>query len=107
MSKITQVVPDVTPMSAEPALPMVIERVAAILLGNAGDETTRKSALSQREMAMLSDASWEQVNNSLRYLHNKGAITIDRHRIIVREPSLRKIARLKGEIIPLETVRGG
>ena len=107
MSKITQEVPDATQMSEEPASLMVIERVAAILLGNAGDDTTQKSALSQREMALLSEASWEQVNKSLRYLHKKGAITIDRHRITVREPSLRKIARLKSKILPQETTRGG
>ena len=107
MRKIAKVVPDAKPVLKEPTLPTVIGRVAAILLGNAGDEITRKSALSQREMALLSEASWEQVNESLKYLHNKGAIRIDRHRIIVREPSLRKIAGLKADILSAETVRGG
>ena len=107
MSKITQAVSDTGPATEGPALMTTIERVAAILLGNAGNEITRKSALSQREMALLSETSWEQVNESLRYLHKKGAIRIDRHRIIVREPSLRKIARLKTNILPEEMVRGG
>ena len=92
MRKITRVVSDDTPTMEEPTLTTTIGRVAAILLGNASNETSRKSALSQREMAKLSETSWEQVNKSLRYLHMKGAIKIDRHRIIVREPSLRKIA---------------
>lgn len=107
MRNITQVVPDTTLILEEPTLPTVIGRVAAILLGNAGDETTRKPALSQREMALLSETSWEQVNKSLIYLHKKGAIKIDRHQIIVREPSLREIARLNNKILPEEMVRGG
>jgi hypothetical protein len=92
MSDMSQVTPDNIPAMENSSCQTVIGRVAAILLGNAGDETTRKSALSQREMASLSETTWEQVNKSLIYLHKKGAIRIDRHRIIVREPSLRKIA---------------
>jgi DNA-binding GntR family transcriptional regulator len=75
-----------------PSFQTVIGRVAAILLRNAGNDTDRKSSLSQREMAILLETSWDQVNKSLRYLHEKGAIRIDHHRIIIKEPSLRKIA---------------
>ena len=92
MKNMSQVMRDVPPATDGVSFRTIIGRVAAILLGNAGNDAARKSGLSQREMALLTETSWEQVNKSLRYLHEKGAIRIDRHRIIVREPSLRKIA---------------
>jgi DNA-binding GntR family transcriptional regulator len=92
MSDMSQVIPDDIPVMESQSFQTVIRRVAAILLSNAGNDTGQKPGLSQREMALLLETSWEQVNKSLRYLHKKGAIRIDRHRIIVREPSLRKIA---------------
>jgi len=86
------VIPDAIPVMKAPSFRTVIGRVAAILLGNAGNNAARKSGLSQREMALLTETSWEQVNKALRYLNEKGVIRIDRHRIIIKEPSLRKIA---------------
>ena len=88
----SQAVPGAIPPMEGPSFRTVIGRVATILLGNAGNNTTPKSGLSQREMAALTETSWEQVNKSLRYLHEEGAIRIDRHRITIKEPSLRKIA---------------
>ena len=92
MSDISQVIPDVIPIKENQSFRTVTGRIAAILLSNAANDTGRKPSLSQKEMALLLETSWEQVNKSLRYLHKKGAIRIERHRIIIKEPSLRKIA---------------
>lgn len=107
MRDMSQVIRDAIPATEGASFPTIIGRVAATLLGNAGDDTAGKSGLSQREMALLTETSWEQVNKSLKYLHEKGAIRIERHRITIKETSLRKIAGLNGKTLLEETVRGG
>jgi len=63
-----------------------------MLLEYARHGTTGIPGLSQREMAELLGTTWELVNESLRSLHEEGAIRIERHRIIIKEKSLQKIA---------------
>jgi DNA-binding transcriptional regulator YhcF (GntR family) len=81
-----------TPALERPSFQTVVGHIAAILLDYPGNCTAGKRCLSQREMASLIGTSWEQVNRSLKYLQKKGAIRIDRHRIIAQETLLRRIA---------------
>ena len=107
MRKMSQATTGAVPDTEGPHIRTVIGHVAAILLGNAGNNTAPKSGLSQREMALQIETSWEQVNTSLKYLHDEGAIRIDRHRITIIEPSLRKIAGLASGICQEKPTKGG
>lgn len=80
------------PVMEEPSFQTIVSHVAAILLGYKGNGTSGKRRLSQREMASLIGTSWEQINGSLRYLQEEGAIKIDHHRIIGKEALLQPIA---------------
>ena len=70
----------------------VIGRVAKILLENAGDGTGREPRLTQQEMAAMVGTAREVVGRSLKALEEEGAISLDRHRIIIRDKeALREI----------------
>jgi CRP-like cAMP-binding protein len=91
MSKISRVTYSFIPVIEEPP-EAVIERVAGVLLDYARDNTIGKPGLSQREIALKTGASWEQVHESLGYLQREGTIRIERSRIIIEEAKLRRIA---------------
>ena len=63
----------------------VISRVAKILLENSGDGTGPKTQLTQQEMAAIAGTAREVVGRSLKALEEKGAITLERHRIIIKD----------------------
>ncbi len=63
----------------------VIGRVAKILLENAGDGTGAGARLTQQEMAAMAGTAREVVGRSLKALEDKGAIRLDRHRIVIRD----------------------
>jgi DNA-binding GntR family transcriptional regulator len=66
--------------------------VARVLLERARDSTLGRPRLTQRDIAAVIGADWEMVHMSLRSLENEGAIRIERHRIIVNERSLQRMA---------------
>jgi CRP/FNR family transcriptional regulator len=63
----------------------VIGRVAKILLEHAGDGTGREPRLTQQEMAAMAGTAREVVGRSLKALEEAGAISLDHHRIIIRD----------------------
>jgi hypothetical protein len=66
--------------------------VARVLLEHAGDGTTERRWLTQRDIATITDTSWEMVHLSLKSLQDEGAIRIERHRLIINRDSLQKVA---------------
>lgn len=62
----------------------VIGRVAKILLENAGDGTGAGARLTQQDMAAMAGTAREVVGRSLKALEDRGAIRLDRHRIVIR-----------------------
>ena len=62
----------------------VIGRVARILLDYAAD-TAIGAMLTQREMAAMAGTAREVVSRSLKTLEEDGAISIDKHRIIIAD----------------------
>lgn len=71
----------------------VISRVARILLDYAVDSAAPKIRLTQRDMAAMAGTAREVVGRSLKTLVDGGAISIDRHRIIVTDrDALEKVA---------------
>jgi CRP-like cAMP-binding protein len=63
----------------------VIGRVAKILLENAGDGTGPRPQLTQQEMAAMAGTAREVVGRSLKALEERGAIRLERHRIIIKD----------------------
>ena len=63
----------------------VIGRVAKILLEYAGDGTGSTQRLTQQEMAALAGTAREVVARSLKALESKGALRMDRHRIVITD----------------------
>ncbi|RJQ37639.1 MAG: Crp/Fnr family transcriptional regulator [Dehalococcoidia bacterium] len=63
----------------------VTGRVARILLDYAADGGTGGRFLTQREMAAMAGTVREVVGRSLRDLADRGVITIDHHRIAIRD----------------------
>jgi len=63
----------------------VIGRVAKILFEHIGDEMGRGPRLTQQEMAAMAGTAREVVGRSLKALEEGGLITLDRHRIIIRD----------------------
>ena len=62
----------------------VLSRVAKLLLEHAGNRTgPERPRLTQQEMAAMVGTARELVGRSLRALEEKGAIRIDRHRIVL------------------------
>jgi hypothetical protein len=92
MNKITQRTRSSVPVMEGPSFREVVRLVAAILLGYAINDAAVTPRLSQREMASFIGTSWEQVNSSLKFLQKEGAISIDRHRLTIRETPLRIFA---------------
>ena len=76
-----------------PVEPGGIQRqLAGVLLQYAGIDKARRPGLSQREMAVILDTSWDMVNSSLKSLQAGGAIRIERHRMILNKEALERIA---------------
>jgi len=70
----------------------VISRVAKILFEHIRGETGRGPRLTQQEMAAMAGTAREVVGRSLKALEEKGAIKLDRHRIIItNKEALQKI----------------
>ena len=70
----------------------VIGRVAKILLEYAGDGTGPSPRLTQQEMAAMAGTAREMVGRSLKALEERGAIKLDRHRIMItNEKALKEI----------------
>ncbi len=73
----------------------VISRVARILLEHATRHAGEGGRLTQQEMAAMAGTAREVVGRSLKELAEQGVITLDRHRIIIRNAeALRKIAEV-------------
>ena len=69
----------------------VIGRVAKILLENSGDGSGPHPQLTQQEMAAMAGTAREVVGRSLKALEEKGAIRLERHRIVIKDKeALRK-----------------
>ncbi len=59
-------------------------RLAKLLLGRyAGEEATIGLLLTQQDMANIIGTSREVVNRALKTMEDKGAITLNRHRVVV------------------------
>jgi CRP/FNR family transcriptional regulator len=63
---------------------------AKVLLEYAGDSTTERRQLTQRDMAVLVGTDWETVHALLKSLQEEGAIRIERHRIIINKELLQR-----------------
>ena len=68
------------------------QQVAVFLLHHTGTERAVKTGLSQREMATMLGTTWEMVNKSIASLQVEGAIRIERHRMLINQAALEKIA---------------
>ncbi len=68
----------------------VISRTAKILIEYAGTGATAGQQLTQREMAAMAGTAREVIGRSLKYLQDRGAISIVRHRIIITDRKLLK-----------------
>ena len=66
----------------------VISRVARILFQHIGSDMGPGPRLTQQEMAALAGTAREVVGRSLKTLEEKGAIRVDRHRIIITDKEL-------------------
>ena len=63
----------------------VIGRVAKILLENSDNRSDPKPHLTQQEMAAMAGTAREVVGRSLKALEEKGAIRLERHRIVIKD----------------------
>lgn len=63
----------------------VINRVAKVLLENAGDGSSPGTRLTQQEMAAMVGSVREVVARSLKDLETEGAIRLERHRIRITD----------------------
>ena len=63
----------------------VIRRVAKILLEYSGGSTGSVQRLTQQEMAAMAGTAREVVARSLKALESKGALRMDRHRIVITD----------------------
>jgi hypothetical protein len=79
-----------TLLSLDQSLGHVRGLVAKVLLEHAGDGTTERRWLTQRDIATITGTSWEMVHASLNSLWDEGAIRIERHRLIINKELLRK-----------------
>jgi len=68
----------------------VIGRVAKILLEHVGDGVRPGPRLTHQEMAAMAGSSREVVGRSLKALEEEGAITLDRHRIVITDKEVLK-----------------
>ncbi|MBI2328951.1 MAG: winged helix-turn-helix domain-containing protein [Chloroflexi bacterium] len=94
--------------SAEPG--DIRRRLAEVLLQYAGSDKARRPGISQREMAVILDTSWDMVSSSLKSLQAEGAIRIDRHRMVINKKALERIAveMIKAKAYALlGTLKGG
>ena len=66
--------------------------VARVLLDYAGDSTSGRHRLAQRDIAALANTDWETVHMSLKSLQDKGVIRIERHRMILNKELLQEVA---------------
>ncbi len=87
-----------TLLAQDQAISRVRGLVAKVLLDYAGDSTTGRRQLTQRDIAVLIDTDWETVHASLESLQEEGAIRIERHRIIINKELLLKMARVAARI---------
>ena len=77
----------------EKSLLKIKGRVAQVLLDYAGEDSGEPNRLTHRDMAVILNTDWVKIHNSLKSLHDEGAIKIDRNRIIVEKEVLQKVAR--------------
>jgi CRP-like cAMP-binding protein len=62
----------------------VVGRVAKILYETATDHKTAEHKLTQQEMAAIAGTAREVVGRSLKSLEEEGIISLDRHRIVIK-----------------------
>jgi CRP/FNR family transcriptional regulator len=62
----------------------VVARVARVLLEYAGGDGASPPKLTQQDMAAMAGTAREVVSRSLRSLEESGIISLDRHRIVVK-----------------------
>ena len=74
-----------TSLVADLSFRPVIRRVAKILLEYAGDGIAPVQRLTQQEMAAMAGTAREVVARSLKALESKGALRMDRHRIVITD----------------------
>ena len=73
----------------------VISRVAKILFEQISGDTDRAPRLTQQEMAAMAGTAREVVGRSLKALEERGAIKLDRHRIVITDKeALQKITEV-------------
>ena len=64
--------------------------VGRMLLENAESPVGYKQKLTQRDIAEIAGMDWYKVHNSLKSLQIKGAIKIERNRLIIHREALQK-----------------
>lgn len=74
-----------TSLVADLSFRPVMRRVAKILLEYAGDGTGPLRRLTQQEMAAMAGTAREVVARSLKALEAKGALRMDRHRVVITD----------------------
>jgi len=74
-----------TALVADLSFRTVTGRLARILLDYAADGSRDVRPLSQREMAAMAGTVREVVGRSLKELADRGAINLDRHRIVIKD----------------------
>lgn len=88
-------------MESRPVLPVepgdIQRQLAGVLLQYAGIDKARRPGLSQREMAVILDTSWDMVDTSLKSMQAEGAIRIERHRMILNKEALERLAADTGK----------
>ncbi len=63
-----------------------------MLLDHAGDGTSGRPRVVQRDIAAAVGTDWGTVHMSLKSMQDAGAIRIDRHRLIINKKLLQKVA---------------
>lgn len=65
-----------------------------MLLEHAGDGTSGRARMAQRDIAAAVGTDWGMVHMSLESMQEVGAIRIDRHRLIINKELLQKVAEV-------------
>lgn len=65
--------------------------VARVLFEHIAGNSRQQRLISQRDIAQLAGLDWEAVHTSLKSLMDKGAIKIERNRLLVNKESLLEI----------------
>jgi Mn-dependent DtxR family transcriptional regulator len=72
--------------------------VAKVLLEYAGNSTTERRQLTQRDIAAMVGTDWKTVQASLKSLQDEGAIRLEHLRVVINKELLQKVAGVAGRI---------